>query len=93
MKNFCAMVSRMKHRPMLKFYGLRTFRRIRLAKMLASPALNQSMLNTKLKQICEQSTTRSNAVYPGTFRTFLLTAGGANGQDADRLMNSHGQII
>ena len=27
-------------------------------------------------------------MYPGTFRTFLLTAGGANGQDADRLMNS-----
>ena len=64
---------------------LRTFRRI-VSENVASPALN-TMLNTKRNRFANKYHP-TNAVYPGTFRTFLLTAGGANGQDADRLMNS-----
>ena len=73
-----------KHRPILKFYDC-ALSEESSAKMLLSPALN-TMLNTKRNRFANKYHP-TNAVYPGTFRTFLLTAGDANGQDADRLMN------
>ena len=71
--------------PTSEVLQLRTFRRL-VVEEAVSPALN-NMLKTKRNRFTNNYHP-SNAVYPGTFRTFLMTAGGANDRDADKLMKS-----
>ena len=71
--------------PTSEVSQLRTFRRL-VVEQAVSPALD-NMLRTKINRFTKNYHP-SSAVFPGTFRTFLLTAGGANDQDADKLMKS-----
>ena len=71
--------------PNIETLRLRTFRRL-VREKAVSPALN-TMLNTKRNRFANNYQ-QSSAMLPGIFRTFLMTAGGASGQDADKLMTS-----
>ena len=71
--------------PTFEVLQLRTFRRL-VVEEAVSPALND-MLQRKINRFTNNYHPAS-AVYPGKFRTFLMTAGGANGQDADKLMKN-----
>ena len=71
--------------PNIETLRLRTFRRL-VREKAVSPALN-TMLNTKRNRFANNYQ-QSSAMLPGIFRTFLMTAGDASGQDADKLMTS-----